>query len=83
MSVSLAVIKFLIRDPIHSFLAAMIETVTGMNPSRGPDTREYLYKLQARKDVKKGFVAQYVIFFVILQKEKHQYIPVCPLLIKL
>jgi hypothetical protein len=34
MSVSLAVIKFLIGDPIHSFQAAMIETVTVMDTAR-------------------------------------------------
>ena len=37
----------------------------------------------AHKDVWDGFIAQGVISFVISQKEKHRYIPVCPLTIKL
>ena len=58
MSISLAVIVFLIGAPVHSVLAAMIATETVMDSDRGPEAREYLHQLLARKDVQDAFIAQ-------------------------
>ena len=43
MSISLAVIMFLIGAPVHSVLATMIGTETVMDSARGQEAREYLH----------------------------------------
>jgi hypothetical protein len=58
MSISLAVIMFLIGAPVHSVLGAMIGTETVMDSARGREAREYLHQLLARKDVQNAFIAQ-------------------------
>ena len=58
MSISLAVIMFLIGAPVHSVLAAMIGTETVMDSALGQEAREYLHQLLARKDVQDAFIAQ-------------------------
>jgi ABC-type microcin C transport system permease subunit YejB len=58
MSISLAVIMFLIGAPVHSVLATMIGTETVMDSARGQEAREYLHQLLARKDVQDAFIAQ-------------------------
>jgi ABC-type microcin C transport system permease subunit YejB len=58
MSISLAVIMFLIGAPVHSVLAAMIGTETVMDSARDQEAREYLHQLLARKDVQDAFIAQ-------------------------
>ena len=58
MSICLAVIMFLICAPVHSVLAAMIETETVMNSVRGQEARQYLHQLLARKDVQEALIAQ-------------------------
>ncbi len=58
MSISLAVIMFLIGAPVHSVLAAMIGTETVMDSARDQEACEYLHQLLARKDIKDAFIAQ-------------------------
>ena len=58
MSMSLAVIMFLISAPVQSVPAAMIDTETVMDSSRGREAREYLHQLMARKDMQAAIVAQ-------------------------
>ena len=58
MSISLAVIMFLICAPVHSVLAAIIDTETVMDSVRGQEAREYLHQLLARKDVHDTLMAQ-------------------------
>ena len=58
MSISLAVIMFLIGAPVHSVLGAMIGTETVIDSARGREAREYLHQLLARKDVQNAFIAQ-------------------------
>ena len=57
MSISLAVIMFLIGAPVHSVLAAMIGTETVMDSTRGREARKYLHQLLARKNVQDAFIA--------------------------
>ena len=58
MSMSLAVIMFLIAAPVQSVPAAMIDTETIMDSARGREAREYLHQLMARKDIQSAIVAQ-------------------------
>jgi len=58
MSMSLAVIMFLISAPVQSVPAAMIDTETIMDSARGREAREYLHQLMARKDMQAAIVAQ-------------------------
>ena len=58
MSLSLAVIMFLISAPVQSVPAAMIDTETIMDSARGREAREYLHQLMARKDMQAAIVAQ-------------------------
>ena len=58
MSISLAVIMFLIGAPVHSVLAAMIGTETVIDSARSRDARKYLHQLLARKDLQEAFIAQ-------------------------
>ena len=58
MSISLAVIMFLIGAPVHSVLGAMIGTGTVIDSARGREAREYLHQLMARKDIQNAFIAQ-------------------------
>jgi len=58
MSLFLAVIMFLIAAPVQSVPAAMIDTETIMNSARGPEAREYLHQLMARKEIQAAIVAQ-------------------------
>jgi len=58
MSLSLAVIMFLIAAPVQSVPAAMIDTETIMDSARGREAREYLHQLMARKDIQAAIVAQ-------------------------
>ena len=57
MSLSLAVMMFLIAAPIQSVTAAMINTETIMDSARGREAREYLHQLMARKDIQAAIVA--------------------------
>ena len=57
MSMSLAVIMFLIAAPVQSVPAAMIDTETIMDSARGREAREYLHQLMARKDIQAAIVA--------------------------
>ena len=57
MSMSLAVIMFLISAPVQSVSAAMIDTETIMDSARGREAREYLHQLMARKDIQAAIVA--------------------------
>ena len=57
MSMSLAVIMFLISAPVQSVTAAMIDTETIMDSARGREAREYLHQLMARKDIQAAIVA--------------------------
>ena len=58
MSLSLAVIMFLIAAPVQSVPAAMIDTETIMDSARGREAREYLHQLMARKEIQAAIVAQ-------------------------
>ena len=58
ISISLAVIMFLIGAPAQSVLAGMIGTETIMDSARGQKARKYLDQLLARKDVQDAFIAQ-------------------------
>ncbi|MEX1326912.1 MAG: PA2779 family protein [Desulfobacterales bacterium] len=57
MSLSLAVIMFLMVAPVQSVPAAMIDTEAIMDSARGREAREYLHQLMARKDVQAAIVA--------------------------
>ena len=57
MSMSLAVIMFLIAAQVRSVPAAMIDTETIMDSARGREAREYLHQLMARKDIQAAIVA--------------------------
>ena len=57
MSMSLAVIMFLMAAPVQSVTAAMIDTETMMDSARGREAREYLHQLMARKDIQAAIVA--------------------------
>ena len=57
MSLSLAVIMFLMVAPVQSVPAAMIDTEAIMDSARGREAREYLHQLMARKDIQAAIVA--------------------------
>ena len=57
MSLSLAVIMFLMVVPVQSVPAAMIDTEAIMDSARGREAREYLHQLMARKDIQSAIVA--------------------------
>ena len=57
MSMSLAVIMFLMVAQVQSVPAAMIDTETIMDSARGREAREYLHQLMARKDIQAAIVA--------------------------
>jgi len=82
-SILLAAIMLPIVTPIHSVLAAMIGTLTLMNSARDQEPANISTSSGVRIDVQDGLIAQGIISYVILQKEKHRYIPKCPLTIKL
>ena len=58
MSMSLAVVMFLICTPVHSVLAAMIETETVLDSARGREARDFLHQMLARKDLQDAIIAQ-------------------------
>ena len=58
MSISLAVIMFLICTPVHSVMAAMVGTETVMDAARGREARDYLHQLLARQDLQDALIAQ-------------------------
>ncbi len=58
MSISLAVIIFLIGAPVHSVLAAMIGTETVVASARCQEAREHIHQLLARKNIQNAFIAQ-------------------------
>jgi len=58
MSISLAVLMFLIGTPVHSVMAAMIGTETVMDSVRGREARDYLHQLLARKDLQDAIIAR-------------------------
>jgi len=58
LSMSLAVIMFLIGVPVQSVPAAMIDTETIMDSARGREAREYLHQLLVRKDIHNAIIAQ-------------------------
>ena len=57
MSISLAVIIFLISAPVHSVLAGMIGTETVMDSDRGREARDYIHQLLTRKNVQDTLIA--------------------------
>jgi hypothetical protein len=57
MSMSLAVMMFLMAAPVQSVTAAMINTETIMVSARGREAREHLQQLMARKDLQSAIVA--------------------------
>jgi hypothetical protein len=58
MSISFAVIMFLMCAPVHSVLAVMIETETVMDSARGQEARKHLHQLMARKDMQDALIAR-------------------------
>ena len=58
ISISLAVIMFLIGAPVQSVLAAMIGTEAVMGSARGQEARDHLQQFLARQDVQKALIAQ-------------------------
>ena len=58
MSISLAVIMFLICAPVHSVLAVMIGTETVLDSDRGREAREYIHQLLTRKNIQDALIAQ-------------------------
>ncbi len=58
MSISLAVIMFLIGAPVHSVLATMIGTEAVMGSARGQEAREHIQRFLTRQDVQKALIAQ-------------------------
>ncbi len=58
MSISLAVLMFLIGTPVHSVMAAMVGTETVMDSVRGREARDYLHHLMARKDLQDAIIAR-------------------------
>ena len=58
MSMSLAVVMFLICTPVHSVLAAMIDTETVLDSARGREARDFLHQMLARKDLQDAIIAQ-------------------------
>ena len=58
MSIFFAVMMFLMCAPVHSVLAAMIETETVMDLARGQEAREHIHQLMARKDVQDALIAR-------------------------
>jgi len=58
MSISLAVLMFLIGTPVHSVMAAMVGTETDMDSVRGREARDYLHQLMARKDIQDAIIAR-------------------------
>ena len=58
MSISLAVLMFLIATPVHSVLAAIIDTETILDSARGREARQYLHQMMARKDIHDAIVSQ-------------------------
>ena len=83
MNLSLAVIALLIGDPIHSALEGMIGAVKVMKSACDWEPANISTSSGLTKMHRISFIAQGVISFVISQKEKHRYIPVYPLTIKL
>ena len=57
MSISLAVVIFLISAPVHSALAAMIGTETVMDSERGREARDYIHQLLTRKNIQAALIA--------------------------
>ena len=58
MSISLAVIMFVICAPVQSVFAAMIGTETVLDSARVLETRKTLHQLLARKDVQDALIAK-------------------------
>jgi hypothetical protein len=58
VSIGVVVLMLLICMPVHSVLAAMIETETVMDTSRGQEAREYLNQLLTREDVQAALIAR-------------------------
>ena len=58
VSVGVAVLMLCVCMPVHSVLAAMIETETVMDTARGQEAREYLNQLLAREDVQAALIAR-------------------------
>ena len=57
VSITLAVIMFLICAPVQSVFAALIGTETVMNSTRVLETRTTLHQFLARKDVQDALIA--------------------------
>ena len=58
VSISLAVIMFLIGAPVHSVLAAMIGTEAVIGSAQGQKARDYISQLLARNDVQDAILAR-------------------------
>ena len=58
MSIALIVIMLLMVAPVHSVLAAMIETETVMDSARGRESRQIVHQMLARKDVQDALIVQ-------------------------
>jgi len=56
MSITLAVIMFLICAPVHSVFAAMIGTETVLDSARVLETRKTLHQFLARQDIKDALI---------------------------
>ena len=58
MSITLAVIMFLICAPVHSVFAAMIGTETVLDSARVLETRTTLHQFLGRQDVQDALIAR-------------------------
>jgi hypothetical protein len=58
MSITLAVIMFLICAPVHSVFAAMIGTETVLDSARVLETRKMLNQFLARQDVQDALITR-------------------------
>jgi len=58
ISVFLSILMLLLALPYQSTLAAMIETETVLDMSRGQEARAYLNRIIAREDIQDLFISQ-------------------------
>jgi hypothetical protein len=54
----MAILMLLVSVPHHSATAALVETETVLNMSRGQEARDYLKQILAREDVHSALVAR-------------------------
>jgi hypothetical protein len=58
ISIFFAILMLFLSVPVHSVLAAMIETETVIEAGRGREVREYLNQFLERQDVQTAIIAQ-------------------------